>query len=150
MFTYQSYAEYYHDQTKYSPEGITSNQHRLDFTKQPTPFKEYPNKKIIDLSYLLPIEQNPFSDVGIKTPKEFTDEEKSLSELSKLLYFSNGITAMVPYMDKPFYMRASPSAGGLYPTEIYVLANDYKGLENGLYNYQVLKQGLVLIQKGNP
>jgi len=149
MSSYQSYAEYYHDQTKYTPEGIASNQHRLDFDKQPTQFKEYPNKKIIDLSYLLPIERNPFSDVGIKNPKEFTDTEKSLSELSKLLYFSGGITAMIPYMDKPFYMRSSPSAGGLYPTEIYVLANGYKGLEDGIYNYQVLNQGLALIQTGD-
>ncbi len=149
MSTYESYAEYYHDQTKYTPEGIASNQHRLDFDKQPTPFKEYRNKKIIDVSHLLPIERNPFSDVGIKNPTEFSDLEKSLAELSKILYFSNGITAMIPYNETPFYMRANPSAGGLYPTEIYVLANGYKGLEDGLYNYQVLKQGLALIQKGD-
>ena len=86
MSNYESYAEYYHDQTKYTPEGIASSQHRLNFDKQPTPFKEYPNKKTIDISNLLPIDRNPFSDVGIKNPKEFTDLEKSLSELSKLLY----------------------------------------------------------------
>ncbi len=149
MSTYESYAEYYHDQTKYTPEGIASSQHRLDFNKQPSQFKNYPNKKNIDLSYLLPIERNPFSDIGIKNPDEFTDLEKSLAELSKILYFSNGITAMVPYEDKPFYMRSSPSAGGLYPTEIYVLASGYKGLENGVYNYQALNQGLALIQKGD-
>lgn len=149
MSSYQSYAEYYHDQTKYTPEGIASSQHRLDFNNQPTPFKEYLNKKNIDLSYLLPIERNPFSDIGIKNPKEFTEEEKSLAKLSQLLYFSDGITAMIPYNDKPFYMRSSPSAGGLYPTEIYVLANSYKGLENGVYNYQAINHGLTLIQKGD-
>ena len=35
MSTYESYAEYYHVLTKYSPEGIAANQHRLDFNKQP-------------------------------------------------------------------------------------------------------------------
>lgn len=149
MATYQSYAEYYHDQTKYTPEGIASSQHRLDLDKQPSVFKEYPNKKTIDISYLLPIERNPFSDTGIKPPNDFTEVDKSLAELSKLLYFSNGITAILPYADKPFYMRSSPSAGGLYPTEIYVLASGYKGLEDGIYNYQAQKHGLVLIQKND-
>jgi SagB-type dehydrogenase family enzyme len=149
MQTYESYAEYYHDLTKYSPEGIASNQHRLDFNNQPVSFKEYPGKKIIDISHLLPLDKNPFSDTGIKNPNNFTNEEKSLSVLSKILYFSNGVTAIIPYEDKPFYMRASPSAGGLYPTEIYVYAHDFPGLENGLYNYQTLKQSLVQIYKGD-
>ena len=81
MSTYESYAEYYHDLTKYSPEGIAGSQHRLDFEKQPAPFKEYPNKKTIDLSYLLPLDRNPFSDVGIKNPNDFTEDEKSLLPL---------------------------------------------------------------------
>ena len=147
--TYQSYAEYYHDLTKYTPEGIASSQHRLAFDKQPIPFKEYKEKKTIDLSYLLPLDKNPFADKGIKDPKDFSKEEKSLSELSKVLYFSNGITAVVPLPDKPFYMRSSPSAGGLYPTEIYVCSFGYKGLEDGLYNYQSFNQSLVQLFKGN-
>ena len=149
MSTYQSYAEYYHDLTKYTPEGIASNHHRLDFSKQPIPFKEYKNKKTIDLSYLLPLDRNPFSDVGIKNPNDFSKEEESLAALSKLLYFSNGITAVLPYLDKPFYMRASPSAGGLYPTEIYLCTSGYLGLDDGLYNSQVLNQSLVQIYKGD-
>ncbi len=149
MPTYESYAEYYHDLTKYTPEGIASSQHRLDFDKQPVPFKEYKNRKIIDISTLLPLDKNPFSDAGIKNPDDFTPEEKSLSVLSKILYFSNGITAVVPFEDKPFYMRASPSAGGLYPTEIYIYAQNYLGLEDGLYNYQVVNQSLVQIYKGD-
>ena len=149
MTTYESYAEYYHDLTKYTPEGIALNQHKLDFDKQPIPFKEYSVKKTIDLSCLLPLDKNPFSDKGIKNPNDFSEEEKSLSALSKLLYFSNGVTAIVPSPDKPFYMRSSPSAGGLYPTEIYICASGYKGLEDGIYNYQVLSQGLISLYIGN-
>ena len=149
MSNYQSYAEYYHDLTKYTPEGIASSKHMLDLEKQPNPFKEFPNKKLIDISCLLPLDRNPFSDIGIKNPKDFTNEENSLAVLSKILYFSNGITAIVPYADKSFYMRASPSAGGLYPTEIYVCASGYNGLENGIYNYQVLKQSLAQLYTGD-
>ncbi len=149
MSNYHSYAEYYHDLTKYTPEGIAGNQHRLDFDKQPLPFKEYPNKKTIDISYLLPLDKNPFSDVGIKNPADFSVDELSLSAISKLLYFSYGVTAIVPYVDKPFYMRSSPSAGGLYPAEIYVVCVGYPGLSDGVYNYQVLKHSLCLLYEGN-
>lgn len=148
MSTYESYAEYYHDLTKYSPEGIAQNQHRIDFDKQPSVFKEYFNKKNIDISYLLPLDRNPFSDKGIKTQNEFTAEEKSLAKLSTLLYFSYGITAIIPYADKPFYMRSSPSAGGLYPNEIYIISEGYEGLEDGVYNFQVINQSLTQIKKG--
>lgn len=147
--TYQSYAEYYHDLTKYTPEGIASSKHVLDFETQPKPFKEYFNKRLIDLSFLLPLDRNPFSDAGIKNPKDFTPEEFSLSKLSEILYFSNGVTAIVPYTDKPLYMRASPSAGGLYPAEIYVVSSGCKGLEDGIYNYQGLRQALSQLRQGN-
>lgn len=148
MSTYESYAEYYHDLTKYSPEGIASSKHKIDFDEQPTTYKDYPDKKNIDVSYLIPLDRNPFSDIGIKSPNDFSPEEKSLSKLSTLLYFSNGVTAVIPHEDKPFYMRSGPSAGGLYPTEIYVIAEDYLGLEDGVYNFQVLSQSLIQIQKG--
>lgn len=148
MSTYESYAEYYHDLTKYTPEGIASNKHKIDFEEQPSIYKDYPDKKVIDISYLIPLDRNPFSDIGIKNPNDFTPEEKSLAKLSTLLYFSNGVTAVIPYEDKPFYMRSGPSAGGLYPTEIYVIAENYLGLEDGIYNFQSLDQSLIQVQKG--
>ena len=147
--SYQSYAEYYHDLTKYTPEGIAQNQHRLDFDKQPSAFKGYPNKKTIDLSYLLPLDRNPFSDIGIKNPADYNQVEISLARLSRFLYFTYGITAVIPYVDKPFYMRSSPSAGGLYPSELYICSQGYEGLEDGIYNFQALKQGLAQIYKGD-
>ncbi len=149
MSSYESYAEYYHDLTKYSPEGIASSQHVLDFNNQPLTYKEYENKKNIDISYLLPLDRNPFSDRGIKPKDTFNEEEKSLSRLSTLLYFSYGITAIIPHPEKPFYMHASPSAGGLYPAEIYVILENYPGLENGIYNYKAISQSLIQIKKGN-
>lgn len=148
MDTYQSYAEYYHELTKYTPEGIASSQHRLDFNKQPGPFKEYKGVKHFDLSYLLPLNRNPFSDTGIRDPKDYTKDDKHLAPLSQLLYLTNGVTAIIPYADMPFYMRAAPSAGGLYPTEIYIVTTSYTGLADGIYNYQVKTHSLALVKEG--
>lgn len=129
--SFKSFAEYYHDETKYSPEGLTKNQRHLDWSKQPEPFKEYIKGEKISLGQY------------IAGKKEFeTEEDLNLQKLSKILYYTNGITAMVPYAT-PLLLRASPSAGGLYPTEIYVVTNGFKGLDDGVYNFQVKNHSLV-------
>ena len=69
--------------------------------------------------------------------------EEQLFRLSRLLYFSYGITGVVPFPDNPFYMRSAPSAGGLYPAEIYLIARDGAVLPAGLYNYQVQPHHLI-------
>jgi len=71
-----------------------------------------------------------------------------LGRLSPLLYLTNGVTGMVPYSDQPIYLRSAPSAGGLYPTEIYLLSRGTPELPQGLYNYQVLSHSLVQIWAG--
>jgi len=43
--------------------------------------------------------------------------------------------------------KTSPSAGGLHPSEAYVLALNIEGLEQGIYHYQAHKHVLSLIQK---
>lgn len=54
--------------------------------------------------------------------REFTTEELSLEEISQLLWAAQGITAA-------WGGRTAPSAGALYPLEVYVATAD------GLYHY---------------
>jgi len=71
-----------------------------------------------------------------------TGEPISLEELSQLLWAAQGITKM---MEKPGHwpedrewfggLRTAPSAGALYPLEVYVAAGNVRGLEPGLYKY---------------
>lgn len=142
-----SFAKFYHQETKYSPDTISQNSHQLDWNKQPIPFKEYENSPQIDLSSYVPLSANPFSDAPLKRSSQWTEEEKPLAELSRILYFANGITAIVPYPPNPLLMRASPSAGGLYPNEIYVVCRNYS-FGSGVYNYQVKTHSLCLIKEG--
>jgi SagB-type dehydrogenase family enzyme len=131
----KSFAEYYHQETKYSPKGLSKNQRQIDWSNQPSPFKEYKKGNNVELSGFIS-KKKP----GKKS--ESTPENKNLEKLSKLLYYTNGITALIPY-SSPLLLRASPSAGGLYPTEIYVVANGYPGLNDGIYNFQVKTQSLL-------
>lgn len=126
-----SLAQHYHERTKYAPETLAQQATPLDFSRQPSPFKTYPLGQVFSLK--------PFLE-----PQEGT-AHPYWQRLSRLLYCSYGITGVVPYPDQPFYMRAAPSAGGLYPAEIYLLARNDTAIPAGIYNYQVKDHALVQV-----
>jgi SagB-type dehydrogenase family enzyme len=63
-----------------------------------------------------------------RSAREYADEPMSLEEVSQLLWAAQGIT------DEHGY-RTAPSAGALYPLEIYLLVGAVDGLETGTYKY---------------
>ncbi len=75
--------------------------------------------------------------------REYSPIPLSLSELSQLLWATQGITE--PY----FRLRAAPSAGALYPLETYVVVNLAEGLERGVYRYLVEEHALEMRLKGD-
>ncbi|MEC4983580.1 MAG: SagB/ThcOx family dehydrogenase [Oscillatoria sp. PMC 1068.18] len=124
----ESIAKHYHERTKYDPETIAQKNQTLDWDNQPVPFKEYKIGQTFDLKPYL------------------TDEESDLGwrRLSKLFFCSYGLTAkMATMFGPPLYLRAAPSAGGLYPAEIYLLSRGTDLLPAGLYSYQPQTHALV-------
>ncbi len=78
------------------------------------------------------------------------DYKVSLNELSYILHYGYGVTLKESINQDGGYMgyRNVPSAGGLYPLEIYVcLFNSH--LKEGLYHYDDLESSLVLTKQGN-
>jgi SagB-type dehydrogenase family enzyme len=61
--------------------------------------------------------------------RNFTNQPISLAELSQLLWAAQGITATGG-------LRTAPSAGALYPLELYVIVGKVKGLTPGIYHYR--------------
>lgn len=134
-----SLAEHYHAQTKYSPEGLARKRFQPDAERQPSPFKEYLAGDPVSLAETLPLGETA----------DWRSPWGNLPALSRLLYLTNGVTAVVPYPERPFLMRAAPSAGGLYPTEIYLAVRGFPDLEDGLYDYQVRGHGLLGFWRGD-
>ena len=128
--TSPSISQHYHQRTKYDPQTIAARGRSLDPSQQPLPWKTYKLGQEIDLKPYLREAQDP------------VPSQEPWQRLSRLLYCSYGITAVIPDPDNPFYLRAAPSAGGLYPAEIYVVAHEESILPAGLYNYQVRTHSL--------
>lgn len=77
----------------------------------------------------------------------------ALEQLSAILRYSAGPTtkpsASGVYPIDATYLRASPSAGGLHPTELYPLVMNVDGCEPGLYHYSVRSHELELLRAGD-
>jgi len=61
--------------------------------------------------------------------RDYKKEEISFEDFSQLLWSLQGIT------DKLNGLRTAPSAGALYPLEIYAVVGNVKGLKPGVYKY---------------
>ncbi|ACK68118.1 nitroreductase [Rippkaea orientalis PCC 8801] len=126
-----SIATHYHQRTKYHPETIARKSQGLDWSKQPSVFKQYKIGTSYDLTVYL-------------SDKATSDEHTPYwRRLSRFLACSYGLTAKIPTMGEPLYLRAAPSAGGLYPAEVYLISRGTPQLPAGLYHYQPQTHSLI-------
>lgn len=125
-----SFAQHYHQRTKYDPDTIASKSQGLDWSQQPSSSKEYKIGTTYDLKPYLQ-----------STKQDF--DSQWWQRLSLFLLCSYGLTARVQTMGEPMFLRAAPSAGGLYPAEIYLVSRGNHLLPAGLYNYQVKEHTLI-------
>ncbi len=71
--------------------------------------------------------------------REYRDRPLTLAEVSQLLWAAQGVT------DLAEGFRTAPSAGALYPLEIYVASGNVKELEAGTYKYNPNRHELVTV-----
>jgi len=111
----------FHQQTKHSFQSVRKNAFFLDWRTQPKNSKIYPHFY----------------------PRFSIDEYPELEELNLI----SGITFEKSYPDGEYHLRTVPSAGGLYPCEVYIQLRGIKGLINGIYHYELHTRKLTLIQE---
>lgn len=79
---------------------------------------------------------------GRRSVREYTKEPITLQEVSQLLWAAQGITS-------PEGHRTAPSAGALYPLEVYVVAGSVGDLPAGIYRYIPAEHRLAPIRPGD-
>ncbi len=86
-----------------------------------------------------------------RSVRSYKDEPLTLHEISQLLWAAYGITKQVP--GGPDFLRGgfrtAPSAGALYPLEIYVVAGNVTDLSPGIYRYDSRNHKLEKTMEGD-
>jgi SagB-type dehydrogenase family enzyme len=77
-----------------------------------------------------------------RSVREFATEPLELWQISQLAWAAQGITG-------PDVHRTAPSAGALYPLELYVTAGNVNGLPAGIYKYDLRDHELSLWVQGD-
>jgi len=145
----KSLSEIYHQETKYAESLMGKFQHQIEWNRQPSPYKEYCSEKKVDLLPYLPFKNNPFTGKPLQS-KEDSGYPFGKLEIARLLYFTNGATGVLQYVNgQTTLLRSAPTAGGLYPTEIYLAIRNLSSFENGIYNFQVRDHSLILVWEGD-
>lgn len=70
-----------------------------------------------------------------RSTREFRDAALTLDEVGQVLWAAQGVT-------REDGLRTAPSAGALYPLELYLVAGNIHDLDAGIYHYQPHGHGL--------
>ena len=70
-----------------------------------------------------------------RSVRDYQDAALELSDVGQMLWAAQGITHAQGF-------RTAPSAGALYPLELYVVAGNITGLKDGIYHYDVRQHRL--------
>jgi SagB-type dehydrogenase family enzyme len=130
-----SLVERYHEATKYTP-GRLGRQPGLDLSRQPSPFKDWHQARLVSLP------RRASGATPVTGPLDAT-------RLGWLLAHTYGITGVAEQHGQRHYFRASPSAGALYPTELYVAVRGVEGLADGIYDYRAREHALACCWEGD-
>lgn len=80
-----------------------------------------------------------------RSKREYLDKQLDGFQLSQLLWASQGVT------ESRWGLRTAPSAGGIYPLEIYTIVGEQcvKDLEAGIYRYDPRGHTIILVALGD-
>ncbi|MFX0070852.1 MAG: SagB/ThcOx family dehydrogenase [Candidatus Hermodarchaeota archaeon] len=141
-----NYGDIFQLKSKYTRENLPN--HYLDWSKKPKTYKIYED-------YITKIKlPEPEFDFETKfwniltnrhSTRNFSKTPLSLMDLSLLLFGMQGITRAFTQ----FSYRITPSAGGLYPIEIYPVINNVEDLRLGVYHYNIPEHSLELLKVGD-
>lgn len=96
----------------------------------------------VDLDDGLPVARSIYQRRSVRT---YSSEPVTLDQAGQILWAAGGKT--VDGITGP--TRAYPSAGGLYPLDIYLVAGEVEGISPGLYRYMWENHSLELIREGD-
>jgi SagB-type dehydrogenase family enzyme len=137
----------YHRDSRYSPDTeLPLSDEEAATLVRTFDYKRYPGATQIALPGDLPPLDVPLEEAirARRSRNEFSDAPIRLEELSKLLALAGGVTH-----EGEIPRRAAPSAGALYPVEIYPWIFSVNNVPPALYHYAPLEHTLESVKPLN-
>ena len=125
----------YHDITGY--DRLNMPRHALDWPNVPRQTKSYPDLPTFALEPAAGVTKKSFWQVMEETEKASCSATMDMESLSTVLGLAYGYTARQRAGSQEYLYRSVPSAGALYPVEIYVSGKGITGLPPGLFHYDI-------------
>ena len=77
-----------------------------------------------------------------RSVRSYSNKTLSIKDASQLLWAAQGVTSDIGF-------RTAPSAGALYPLEVYLVAINIDGIDAGVYRYLPENHSIVQTLEGN-
>ena len=142
-------ARVYHDTTKHSYTSVRTDGHSLDWDNRPMPYKLYPEVYGLALPRELNLSRIPALSAIAGERRSVAAADLSLDALTRILFCADGLTRRARVGGEDYHFRAAPSAGALYPIEVYAAVADVPGLEQGLYHFSPADLRLRGLRRGD-
>ena len=143
-----SVAEFYHRGCSYPARAKLSG---VTWKSKPPVYKEYPDLPAIPLPDVKPDGGGSVlaaAEAWRSWGPRLAVSTMTLEDLSLLLYHGQGINKILKLPGRSFDLRCAPSAGALYPVNVYVAVNRVEGLTPGLYHFHVKRFELLRMKEG--
>ncbi|TFF96659.1 MAG: SagB/ThcOx family dehydrogenase [Promethearchaeota archaeon] len=140
------YGDEFQQKSKYTRQNLP--RHSLDWEAKPDTYKVYENplKKIKLPSPQFEQDKNLWEVLTKRhSTRRFSENPLTLHDINILVFGMAGLTRIHPN----FAYRTTPSAGGLYPIEIYPVINNVEDLERGIYHYDIADHALEMLKRGD-
>jgi SagB-type dehydrogenase family enzyme len=142
-------ARVFHELTKHSYTSVRSSPHLLDWDNKPLPYKIYPGAASVALPRDLNLSSTPaLAALSSYMPADFS-ASIGTDALTRILFCADGLTRRKQVSGEDYHFRAAPSAGALYPIEIYLAAGSVEGLETGLYHFSPADLRMAGLRRGD-
>ena len=142
-------ARVFHDVTKHSYTSVRSSPHLLDWDSKPLPYKIYPGAASVTLPRDLNLSGMSTLTALARDLEAESSAPVDITALTRILFCADGLTRRKSVGGEDYHFRAAPSAGALYPVEIYVSAGDVEGLETGLYHFSPADLRMTGLRRGD-
>jgi SagB-type dehydrogenase family enzyme len=141
----------YHDGTKHPNGVLLDRSHTYHPANRPIPYKRYKSATQIKL----PLDKqsstiSALDAISNNTKSEYANIIPDINTLSRILFFSGGITKTLKFPSLgEIEFRAASCTGALYHIEIYIVCSNISGLEAGVYHFNPQNLSLTVLRKGD-